>query len=811
MFANIFKVSWRNLLRNKTFSMINMIGLATGLACFLLIALYVMDELSYDRYNKNANRIYRIHSSLNMGGSELKLAVTSDPMGASLKKDYPQIKQYTRLYTSRGSKLIRKGNQFINENRVGHADSTFFSVFTLPSVSGNSRLALNEPNTVVVTESAAKKYFGTTDVLGRTIETDDNNRTLYKIMAVIKDIPLNSHFNFDFIFSMDNVDYGFGNYLSHNFHTYLLLKEGADYKDLEKKFPEFIDRYILPQARQVMDISSMEDFKKSGNDLSYSLMPLTDIHLHSDLMPELGVNGDIQYVYIFSAVALFILLLACINFINLSTARSVSRAKEVGIRKVLGTNRHYLIGQFLAESAVTVFLSLVISLLIVWLVLPYFNDLAGKSFTTGLFLNEKMIAVLIALPLMVTLLAGSYPAFVLSSFQPVSVLKGKIFSGTGKSTLRSGLVIFQFATSIILIIATIIVFRQLDFIQTRKIGFNKDQVLIIDGTGSLGSNTDAFRNEVTKLPGVISSTYSGFLPVSSSSRTDNTFSKEAVLNPQNSLNMQNWTIDENYIPALGMEIISGRNFSKQFGTDSSAVIINETAASLLGFGDPVGKKLYTLVNTSSNQVVTYYIIGVVKNFNYESLKQNVGPLCFTLGSSSWSTAFRIKPGNAKALIQQAESKWKAMAPGMPFSYRFLDEAFENMYYAEQRVGKIAFSFAVLAVIIASLGLFGLATYMAEQRTKEIGVRKVLGATVNNIVTMLSRDFLKLVFIASLIAFPLSWMAMNNWLQDFQYRIDIGWVTFVLAGVFALFIALFTVSFQAVKAALANPVKSLRTE
>ncbi len=810
MIRNYIKIAWRNLVKNKTFSLINIIGLATGLACFILIALYVVDELSYDKYHEKADRIYRVNSDIRFGGNELKLAVNSDPMGSTLKKDYPQVEQYTRIYNSSGSKLVKKDKEFINENAVAHVDSTFFDVFTFSSIAGDIKNALNEPNTVVLTESTAKKYFGSANAVGKTIETNENNSTLYKVTAVIKDMPRHSHFNFDFLFSMDNVEYGWGNYLSHNFQTYIVLKQGTDPKAFEKNFVQLIDKYILPQAKAFMQISSMDEFRKSGNKLEYSLTPITDIHLRSDRFPELGVNSSIQYVYIFSAVALFILLIACVNFMNLSTARSANRAKEVGIRKVLGTEKKSLISQFLTESTLMVFAALLLALCLVWLSISYFNNISGKSLSMTELLKPQYILFLLLLPFVVGGLAGMYPAFFLSSFQPISVLKGKINSGFSRSYMRSGLVVFQFFTSIVLIIGTIVVFRQLNYIQNKKIGFNKDQVLVVNGTGALGGNTDAFKNEVEKMSGVKMASFAGYLPVSNSARNDNTFSTEAIMNEKNGFGMQVWNVDYNYIPTLGMEMLKGRNFSKEFGSDSTGIIINESTAKLIGYDDPVGKKLYT-TDGDPNNMITLTIVGVVKNFNYESLRQNIGPLSFRLGYNKWTTAFKVSAGNVQGLVNTIENKWKAMAPGMPFSYQFLDEAFDNMYRAEQRVGKVAISFAVLAIVIACLGLFGLATYMAEQRTKEIGVRKVLGASVPNIVSMLSKDFVKLVLIASVIAFPVAWYAMNKWLEDFAYRINIGWWVFIVAGLTAIVIALVTVSFQAIKAALANPVKSLRTE
>jgi len=810
MFKNYLKIAWRNIRKNKTFSIINITGLAIGLSCFLLIALYVMDELSYDKFYPNADRIYRINSDIKFGGANLHMPVTSDMMGELLKKDYPQVEQYTRIYTNNGDKLIKKGNEYIDEKKVANVDSTFFDVFQLPVIEGDIKHALVEPNTVVVTESIAKKYFGTTHALGKTIQLKDDKNPFYKITAVIKDMPQNAHFHFDFLFSMKNVDYQWGQLTSHNFYTYLRLKKETDYKAFEKNFDQYVVNYVLPAAKQYMNINSMEEFKKAGNSLKYSLIPLTQIHLYSNRAFELSANGSIQYVYIFSAVALFILIIACINFINLTTAHSANRAKEVGIRKVLGTEKRNLIYQFLFESIVMVLFSLLIAVAIAYLVLPLFNNVASKQMTITSLFSPYILLLLIALPFVVGLLAGSYPAFYISSFKPIEILKGKLKLGSKSGGLRSVLVVFQFAISIILIVGTIVVYKQLNYIQTKNLGYNKDQVLVINGISSLNNNVDAFKNEVLQMPGIVSGTLTGFLPVSNSYRNDNTYSKDAVMDAKNGLDMQNWRVDYDYIKTLGIQIIKGRNFSREFGGDSSSVIINETTEKILGYADPIGKKIYTTTDTPG-KMIAYTIIGVVKNFNFESLHQDVGPLALLLGGGFGSGIFKVNTSNIKNLITQIQDKWKTLSPGLPFSYHFLNESFDEMYRTEQRVGKIALIFSVLAIFIACLGLFGLAIFIAEQRTKEIGIRKVLGASVKGIIQMLSKDFMKLVAIAFIIAAPLAWWAMHNWLEDFAYRINIEWWMFAAAGLGALFIALATVSFQAIKAAIANPVTSLRTE
>ncbi|MDE3254309.1 MAG: ABC transporter permease, partial [Bacteroidota bacterium] len=533
----------RTLWKNKGFSAINIIGLSIGLASFILISLYVIDELSYDRYNEKADRIFRINSDIRFGGNNLVLAVCSDPMGPTLKKDYPQVEEFVRFY-QRGSILLKKDNQFINEQNVIAADSTLFNVFTLPAVAGDTKTALDNPHSVVITASTAQKYFGTTDAVGKVLQSDGNNQ--YQVTAVIKDIPQNSHFHFDCIFSMKDVNYTFGNFLSNNFQTYLLLKKGVDYKAFEKNFKQVMEKYLVPQARQFMNINSMDEFEKAGNKLNYSLIPLTDIHLHSDRTAELGTNSNIQYVYIFSVVALFILLLACINFMNLSTARSANRAKEVGIRKVMGSDKRSLIRQFMVESLVMSFFSLLIAILLVWIALPFFNTISGKSMQVFNLFGWKELVLLSLLPVIVGILAGSYPAFYLSSFQPILVLKGKLTTGFKRSGLRNALVVFQFATSIILIIGTIIVYGQLNYIRTTKLGFQKDQVLVINNTHSLGNGVDAFKNELSQLPGVKSASVSGFLPIPSN-RSDNTFSRESVLDVNNGINMQTWRVDYDYL------------------------------------------------------------------------------------------------------------------------------------------------------------------------------------------------------------------------------------------------------------------------
>ena len=808
MLLNYLKIAWRTLRKQQGFTFINIFGLAVGLACCMLIMLYVLDELSYDRYNTKADRIYRVQTNIKFGGNDMRFAASPDPIGPTLKKDYPQVEQFVRLH-QRGTWLVKRVDDPTNlrEDNITFADSTLFDVFTLPLLSGDPKRALAAPNTVVISESAAKRHFGNQNPMGQSLVFD--NRKTFRVSGVMRDMPINSHFRSDFFLSMLNDDYPWGQWISNNHHTYIVLKPGTDAQAFAKNFNTVIEKYVGPQAMKMIG-TTMEQFRKAGNQLGYWLIPVTDIHLHSKQQGELAPNGDIQYVYIFSAVALFILLIACINFMNLATARSANRAKEVGVRKVMGSERQQLIGQFMTESILTTVLAMLLAVCLVSVALPGFNTIAAKELRIVQLVSPYYLPVLIALPIVVGLLAGSYPAFFLSSFQPITVLKGKINVNFRSVGLRSGLVVFQFMMSVVLIIGTLIVYRQITYIQTKNVGFNRDQLLTVNDVYAIGKQAETFRQEVLRLPGVVSGSISGYLPTPSN-RSDNSFFAEGQADLNKGINMQNWGVDYDYVKTLGMQIVQGRNFSRAFGSDSTGIIVNEAAVRILGFKDPIGKRIWGFDDPQLKARKTYTIIGVVKNFHFESLRRNIGALSMILQPNSGSASFRVSSANVPDLMKQIEAKWKQIAPGQPFSYQFMDDSFDEMYRAEQRIGTIALTFAALAILIACLGLFGLAAFMAEQRTKEIGVRKVLGASVTSIIGLLSKDFLKLVLIAIVIASPLAWYAMNQWLSDFAYKIDIEWWMFALAGLLAVGIALVTVSFQSIKAALMNPVKSLRSE
>ncbi|GAB2586918.1 ABC transporter permease [Spirosoma areae] len=813
MLTNYLKIAWRTLRKQRGLTFINIVGLAVGLACCMLILLYVLDELSYDRYNEKADRIYRVQADIKFGGNDMHFAVSPDPIGPTLKKDYPQVEQFVRLH-QRGTWLVRKTGDPTNlrEDNITFADSTLFDVFTLPLVAGDPKRALAEPNTVVISESAAKRHFGSQNPMGKTM-VFDNNKT-YTVSGVMRDMPKNAHFHSNFFLTMLNDDYQWGQWLSNNHHTYIVLKpdrSGApgDPAVFAKNFDDVIAKYVGPQAMQMIGIT-MDQFRKAGNRMEYWLIPLTDIHLHSKQQVEMAPNGDIQYVYIFSAVALFILLIACINFMNLATARSANRAREVGVRKVLGSERGQLIGQFMTESILTAVLAMLLALVIVAIALPGFNVIAAKELSIRQLVSPYRLPLLVGLPLVVGLLAGSYPALFLSSFRPITVLKGTINVSFRSAGLRSGLVVFQFMMSVVLIVGTIVVYRQITYIQTKSLGFNREQVVTVNDVYALDKQAETFKQEVLRLPGVVSGSVSGYLPTPSN-RSDSPFFPEGDIDQKKAVNMQAWGVDHDYVNTLGMQIVEGRNFSREFGSDSSGIILNETAAKLFGGATIVGKRIAQFTDSQTKTMKAYTVVGVVKNFHFESLRRNIGALSFVLSANSGAASFRLSSTDMPALIKQIEATWKQLAPGQPFSYQFMDESFDNMYRAEQRIGTIALTFALLAVLIACLGLFGLATFMAEQRTKEIGVRKVLGASVSSLVALLSKDFLKLVLIAIVLASPLSWWAMSKWLQDFAYKIDIEWWMFAGAGGLAIGIALLTVSFQSVKAALMNPVKSLRSE
>ena len=806
MIKNYIKTAYRSLIKNKAFTAINVLGLALGLATCLLIVFYVVDELSYDRYNVNSGRIYRVNEDLKLGDNKVQYAVCMPPLAQALKNDFPQVENTVRLKKV-GGIHVKKGSETLLEYNVLFADPTLFDVFTLPIIYGNKATALTEPNTVVITESTAKKYFDRVNVVGEKLVID-NNQAL-KITAVIKDIPTQSHFKADFFLSMASFpDSRSNEWLRSDYNTYVLMREGADYKKLEAQFPAFLRKYSGGQMQDELKMS-YDKFEQSGSYFRMNMIPLTGIHLHSNQTGELGPNGTEEYVYIFSAIGLFILLIACVNFMNLSTARSANRAREVGVRKVLGSSRKYLIAQFLSESIMVTLVAVIIALFTAVILLPVFNHFADKNIVINLQTLVWLIPTALVAVLFIGFMAGLYPAFFLSAFQPIDVLKGKISSGFKGGKLRSFLVVFQFGISIFLIVGTLVIYNQLNYIQNHDLGYNRNQVLTIQNAFELGDKASAFRQEVKQLHGVENATLTGYLPTGMN-RSTAIFYKEAVADPKKSIFPQTWTVDEDYVNTLGMKMAAGRYFSKQMSTDSSALVINETAAKFLGFNNAVNKVIYKSSGGPNPTFKPYTIIGVVKDFNFSSLRNNIEPVIMQFGYDEGNLSIRLQSANIPAVMAQLQDKWKSYTQAQ-FQYSFMDQDFDAMYRSEQRIGTIFIVFTVLAIVIACLGLFGLAAYAAEQRTKEIGIRKVLGASIANIAGMLSSDFLKLVGIAIVIASPMAWWAMNKWLQDFAYRVDFQWWILALAGFTALFIAFITISFQSIRAAIANPVDSLRSE
>ncbi|WP_338875178.1 ABC transporter permease [Spirosoma sp. SC4-14] len=807
MLRNYLKIAWRNLVLHKSFAIINIVGLAVGLATCLLIVLFVRHELSYDRYNAKADRTYRMVIHAKLGGKEMNAAMSSVPAGPALAHDYAGIEAVTRT-EQQGSFVVKHGQESFKEEHVVFADSNFFQTFSIPLLKGNPKTVLTEPNTLVVTESIAHKYFGNQDPVGQTLMLGTSGQ--FRVTGVCQDVPLNSHFHYDIFGSMRSIHLR-ETWLTSGLMTYIVLQPGYSAQAIEAKIPQMVNKYVGPEIQQLLGMSQT-DFTKKGNSFGFQLQPITDIHLHSNFESEIEPNSDIKYIYIFSIIGVFILLVACINFMNLSTAGSAGRAKEVGIRKVLGSIQQQLIGQFLSESVLITFMALVLAIGIIAVVLPGFNQLAGQQFELKALTDGWMGPAVVLGCVLIGLLAGSYPAFFLSAFRPVSVLKGRLLAGSKSGWLRNTLVTIQFMVSIGMIIGTLVVYQQLNFIQHKKVGFDKSQVLIVHDTYTLGNKSDAFKVELGKLSQVQGVTLAGYLPAGPSNSATDGFRPDNGDAQSSPYREKNYYVDENYLPTLGIKLAYGRNFSKAFPSDSAAVLLNEAAVKRFGFKNQsaIGQYVWAVGDGSPTSQRKYKIIGVVNDFHFESMHQQIAPLILFYGQDNYQMAVRIQTGDVPELLKKIEQTWKAQTD-LPFAYSFLDERFNAIYKSEQRVGQLFSIFASLAVIISCLGLFGLAMFTAQQRTKEIGVRKVLGASVASVVALLSKDFLKLVCIAILIASPIAWYAMDRWLADFAYRINIQWWVFALAGLLSVGIALVTVSFQSIKAALANPITSLRSE
>lgn len=811
MFKNYLKIAWRSLKKQPFFTFLNTFGLAIGMAGALLISLYIYDELSYDKMFADADRIHRINGDIKFGGDAREFAVTPAPMADAVKSDFSEVELVTRFRT-RGSALVRKADDQANvkEEQTTLVDATFFEMFGIELLVGDVITALKDPNTLVMTKTAAEKHFGIANAVGQSMLL--NNDETYTVVGVIDDLPQNSFLRDHSIFeSMEGYeDAKVVNWGSNNYQTFIKLIPTANIADMHEPLQGFLGKYVIPGVQQFMPGITEEQFKAAGNHLIYSIMPLTDIHLNSHMVAEISANNDMQSVYILSFIAIFLIVLASVNFMNLSTAHSLKRAKEVGVRKTLGSNKIELVRQFLVESGLISFLSLALALLLAIIALPFFNTLADKDISIP-FTNPIFWIVLLGSVVILGLFSGSYPAFFMSSFKPVKVLKGGGQSSVGGGKIRNSLVVFQFAISVFLIVSTLVVYQQLKYIQGKDLGFSKDQVLIINDVYTAGTKVTSFKEQVKQLGFVKNATLSSFFPTPSS-RSDSTFSpEEGGTNQENAVSMQTWRVDYDYVSTMDFELVAGRDFDRNHGNDSTAIIVNEAAVRVMKLGpkEALGKR-YTPGSGMENP--SYFtIIGVVKDFHIASLKEDIDAVSLRLGDGAYAMAVKIEAGDFTNSITQIEGIWNTIVPGEPFDYYFMEDAFNNTYQSEQRLGNIFIIFTVLSLLIACLGLFGLAAFNAEKRVKEIGVRKVLGASVSQISMKLTLDFLKLVGVAILISVPLGWYAMNKWLEDFSYRIDIPWWVFVLAAFLAVLISVLTVSYQSIKAAIVNPVKSLRME
>ncbi|MGN6213302.1 FtsX-like permease family protein [Parafilimonas sp.] len=808
MFRNHFKTAWRNLMKYKFISFINLFGLTIGLTCCLLILTYILNELSYDKYNKNADRIYRVTRTFYDGNHKemLNLSTVAPPFGYYLPTDFAEIEKMTRLLNN-GTTPLRYKDKLLNEPNVYFADENLFDVFTVDVLKGNPKTALNDPFSVMLTEETAKKYFGNEDPVNKVIRANDQFDV--KVTGVYKDFPSNAHIHPNILVSFntlkdsavigeENLRTNWGN---NSFFTYILLPKNYNIEGMKKRFPAFLDKHMAGQYGP----NQPSKFTK------LDLQKLTDIHLYSHTDFEAEPNGDINRVYIFSAIALFILLIACINYMNLSTARSALRAKEIGIRKVVGARKKELIIQFLGESVLLTWSAIIIAFVLLYLLLPWLNKISSQNLSVSILFKWQILVPLFLAPFVVGIISGIYPALFMSSFQPVKTLKG-LFKVSGTSiSFRKVLVVTQFAISIILIITTVVVFQQLRYMQNASLGYDKDHLITMAYNNQLNDQYEAFRNTLLQNSNIKAVGRSSRIP------TGRLLDGMGAQVPGNDsmvpvkADIRFLATDYDFIPAYRIPLAAGRNFSRSYGTDTSNFIINEAAVKAIGWKSndlAVGKDF-------KYGQFSGHIIGVVKDFHFESLHEAITPLVFVLPPPSQgfynTISIKISGKNIASSLETIKDTWQKFLPQLPYQYSFFDENFAKLYDAEHKQETIFTTFAFIAIFIACLGLFGLSAFAISQRVKEIGVRKVLGASTTTIVGLLSKDFLKLVLIAAVIAFPIAWYAMHNWLQDFAYRINIQWWVFIIAAIIAALIALITVGMQAIKAATANPVKSLRTE
>ncbi|GAB5517914.1 MAG: ABC transporter permease [Rhodothermales bacterium] len=804
MLKHHLKISTRHLLRQRFYSLINVSGLAVGLACCLMIVLFVRHELSYDQQFADADRLYRVIDIYESNNSAGIGSVTPTPLASTMADDFPEVEHATRIAPQlfeAGSSLVRTTQEPQNRYETGfvYADPNFFEVFDFPFVQGLPGQALAEPRTLVLTERKARDLFPGQDPVGQTLILNNNIESPFTVTGVLADLPSNTHFRFDYLMSMAGVEIAqIPNWGFSNFITYAKLHEGADADAVNAKFPAFTARHRgTPQP---------------GHSATFSLQPVPDVHLHSSDMRGYWTHGNIQYVWLFGAIAAFILLIAAINFMNLSTARSANRAREIGLRKVLGSVRAQVIAQFLVEAVVLSAIAMGVAVALVALVLPWFNGLTDQSLTMP-WGEAGVYPMLLATVLALGLLAGAYPALYLSGFQPIRVLKGRLSMGSKSGTLRSALVVFQFAASIVLLIGSLVVSQQMGFLQNKALGFEKDQVLIVEDSFTLGEQAAAFKAELERLPGVQRSTVSSFVPVDGYVYNGSGAWVEGQDPAEDQIGLAKWFVDPDYAETLGLELVAGRFFDADRPSDAQGTVLNEQAVADFGFGDPIGQRVrsYTRLDPETGELVSdvYTVIGVVKDFHFQSMKDDIGPLSMVAGQGGQATLVKLSTDEVQATLAQIETLWAGFAPNQPFRFNFLDERFAQMYTFESRVGRLFGVFTALAMLVACLGLFALAAFMTEQRRQEVGIRKVLGASLSQIVFLLTRHFAMLVGLAFMVAAPLGYLLMNRWLQDFSYHTSISIGVFIVAGVAALGIAVLTISYQATRAALTNPAETLR--
>ncbi|NQV41936.1 MAG: ABC transporter permease [Candidatus Marinimicrobia bacterium] len=809
MWLSYTKVAFRSLIKQRLYAFINIVGLAIGVTTCILILMFVRYEQGFDRFHTNADNIYRLNLEGKLGDNAFRMTNSTAPAGPTMLEEYPEVVNYVRIRNT-GFPVLRYEDMVFSEERWFQADSTVFDVFTIPMLLGNPKTALTQPFSVVITEQMAKKYFGDANPIGKVLNSD--NVSDFTVTGVVAELPDDSHWHFDFLGSM--VTYGDSRnsmWLSNNFQTYLQLAEGANAAEFEAKFPELIRKYVGPEVEQFLGIS-FDQLVERGDAYAFFMTPLTDIHLHSQLPGEFEVNGDGQAVTIFAYIAIFILLLACINYMNLSTARSMSRAREIGIRKTLGGNRSQIIVQFLAESIFVTTIAFSLALLLVQFLLPWFSQLIE----TPLALNLSDIPRIYLWVIPVGLLAGSYPAFLLSSFNPLKVLKGNGSPGKGSNWLRNGLVIFQFAVSVTLLISTMIIRDQLNFLQTRDLGLNPENLLIVKKTDDIGRTIQAFKTSLRDDPGVLMVSNSTAIPGNEDGLNGNATSM-MVNDVEETRLLASFLVDYDYAAIYELKMSEGRFFAQERGTDTNAVILNQAAVKAFGITDPIGQDIITYFRQNPTSI---RIIGVVEDYHFESPQQEIRPMAmFLLGDGTarfrpnWGkfTTVKYDPRYLDGTLAHIEKVWKQNAGEQAMEYDHFDEFYARLYQTERQSAQIILLFAGLAIFIASLGLLGLASFNAERRTKEIGIRKVLGASVSSILVLLSRDTLKLMLLSVAIAVPLAYYAMSEWLENYAYRIDISVMVFVGASLLALMVAVVTVAWQSYRAAVANPIKSLRYE